>query len=86
LGGKTSLLGGGLTSQLLFGDAGNGKTGMLDRSGMKLGYVMGDTKNGVDLQFQRAGAGFAPTSGKAFGMGNANQNWAWERVSSRRTG
>jgi hypothetical protein len=76
LGGKTSLLGGGLTSQLLFGDAGNGKTGMLDRSGMKLGYAMGDTKNGVDLQFQRAGAGFAPTSGKAFGMGTANQNWA----------
>jgi hypothetical protein len=76
LGGKTNLLGGGLTSQLLFGDAGNGKTGILDRSGMKLGYAMGDASNGVDVQFQRAGAGFAPTTGKAFGMGTANQNWS----------
>jgi hypothetical protein len=76
MGGKTNLLGGGLTSQLLFGDAGNGKTDIMDRAGMKLGYAMGNDKNGVDAQFQRAGAGFAPTSGKAFGMGAANQNWS----------
>ncbi|MES2464037.1 MAG: hypothetical protein V4671_25985, partial [Armatimonadota bacterium] len=76
MGGKTNLLGGGLTSQLFFGDAGNGKTGIMDRSGMKMGYAMGDAKNGIDAQFQRAGAGFAPTTGKAFGMGSANQNWS----------
>jgi hypothetical protein len=76
MGGKTSLLGGGLTSQLFFGDAGNGKTGVMDRAGMKLGYGTGNAQNGMDVQFQRAGAGFAPTTGKAFGMGSANQNWS----------
>lgn len=76
MGGKTNLLGGGLTSQLFFGDAGNGKTGVMDRSGMKFGYAMGNAQNGIDAQFQRAGAGFAPTSGRAFGMGSANQNWS----------
>lgn len=76
LGGSTKLLGGGLTSQIFFGDAGNGKTGVMDRAGMKLGYAMGNAANGIDAQFQRVGAGFAPTTGKAFGMGSANQNWS----------
>ncbi|MBC8102065.1 MAG: hypothetical protein H7Z41_05705 [Cytophagales bacterium] len=76
LGGKTNLLGGGLTSQLYFGDGGVGKTGITDRSGMKLGYAMGSASSGIDAQFQRAGASFAPTTGKALGMSDARQDWS----------
>jgi hypothetical protein len=74
LGGKTNFLGGGLTSQFNYG----GSQG----SGEKLGYNVGNARNGLDAQFQRAEKQFAAGIGKTLGMGEAVDRWS---VASRLT-
>jgi len=63
LGGKTNFLGGGLTSQINYGGA--------QGSGGKLGYNVGNDRNGLDAQFLRAEKQFATGIGKTLGMGEA---------------
>ena len=79
---KANLLGGGLSSQFNFaGD--NAQTGSnnatstgsaADRLGVRLGYVAGDARNGVDVSFLRGGKQFAQTVGKSFGFNDASQS------------
>ncbi|MDX1934314.1 MAG: hypothetical protein SFU56_17060 [Capsulimonadales bacterium] len=65
LGGKTRLLGGGLTSNFDFAGG--------DRSGVQLGFKTGNEKNMVDALFARNAKEFATTTGKAIGKGDAVQ-------------
>ena len=81
---KQQVLGGGLSSQIYY-SAGGGdgtspvdksisKDGTIGRTGVKVGYGMGNDKNGLTASFLRAGREFAPTVGNNFGMANAQQN------------
>ncbi len=75
MGGKTSFLGGGMTSQLYMSPKLPGRdedNGVMDRAGMALGYKLGNDRNGVSAQFTRAGQDFAGVAGKAMGMGDAS--------------
>lgn len=80
---KANLLGGGLSSQFNFAGDGvqaNGSPATAnpgsttDRLGVRLGYVAGDTRNGVDVSFLRGGKQFASTVGKSFGFNDATQS------------
>lgn len=76
--GRTSLLGGGLTSQILLSpDApGQGGGSLADRTGLKLGYGVGTDRAKLDLSYVRSGREFAPTAGKSFGLAEQAQRWS----------
>jgi len=70
--GKTSFLGGGITSQLYMSPQLPGRdenSTTFDRTGIALGYKLGGDRNGLDAQFTRAGEDFAGVAGKTMGMG-----------------
>ena len=77
LGDKSSLLGGGLSSQFYFApESLDGKTvdpSALSRTGMKLGYNVGNALNGLDVGFLRAGKDFNGY-GKQTGLTESAQN------------
>ena len=77
LGDKSSLLGGGLSSQFFFApESLDGKTvdpSALSRTGMKLGYNVGNALNGIDVGFLRAGKDFNGY-GKQVGLTESAQN------------
>ena len=72
-----NLLGGGLTTQAYLAPDGRtttgGENGMWDRSGMSVGYTMGNDKNGIDAGFARYGREFAPTVGRALRINDTAQ-------------
>ena len=79
LGGRTSLLGGGFSSQLLLApaSASDGEAAFTDRAGVRLGYERAAGKNRVQASFVRGGKEFSPAAGGAFGLEKAPaQRWA----------
>lgn len=77
LGDKSNLLGGGLSSQFFFApESLDGKTAdpsALSKTGMKLGYNVGNALNGIDVGFLRAGKDFNGF-GKQVGLTESAQN------------
>lgn len=69
-------LGGGLTTQFLLApdQLAKGEGDAIEQAAVKLGYKGGDSKNGLDLGFQRGGRDFASSVGRNFGASDAVQN------------
>lgn len=61
----------GISSNIYFAP---GKTNSLDQSSMKLSYVNGNSKNGLNLDLSRNGKNFSNIYGKSFGVNDALQN------------
>lgn len=78
LSGKTGLLGGGLSSELMLSPDTDGKGGgaLADRAGVRLGYALTSDRAKIDLSFARAGEGFAPGAGKAFSLADPSERWS----------
>ncbi len=75
---KGQLLGGGFTSQLYFApeslEGGQAhEAGLFGKAGVKLGYNVGDVKNGLDASFLRGGRDFGGY-GKEVGIASSVQN------------
>lgn len=99
-GAPMNALGGNITTQaFLAPDArtkDGGDSGLWDRSGLSVGYKMGNDVSGLDASFARTGKEFAPTVGKTFQMGETaaqTQNFGaryavapWFRAEWRQTG
>lgn len=75
LNGKTNLLGGGVSSQVLLSPGGAGGS-FADRAGLRLGYSVAAEKLKLDASFVRAGGDFAAAAGKSFGLADPSQRWS----------
>ena len=77
VGDKSNLLGGGLSSQFFFApESLDGKTvdpSALSKTGMKLGYNVGNSLNGIDVGYLRTGKDFNGY-GKQVGLAESAQN------------
>lgn len=81
--GKTRLLQGDLSSQLLLGPDAPGQSGSLgERTGVKFDYGFATSANKMNASFGRAGKAFAPGSGGRFGLGEPAQRWSLDVESS----
>ncbi len=73
--GKTDLLGGALSSQLLLAPGSEGGA-FADRAGVDLGYRFKTDNTSLEASFLRSGKGFAPGAGKTFGLAEQAQRWS----------